>query len=137
MKNKIQWFYQHRLLLNILYKKLKNWISKNKELILIVENNEFYNSFIYMIYIEYVQNIKPSNNNILSEFDLEYFELKYSSDIIDLYIEFKNICNNHCYNIFNGYCCNSYNLINFISKNINLINDNQYEEEPDKHYLEY
>lgn len=130
MNSKQIWFYDNKDILNNCFKIMLNYISTNISINLVVDIKKFYNDFLNMIYDEYVKNIKPTNNYTLSEFNLEYFELKHSSDIVDIFIKYKIICKNNCSNLFHNKYNNADNLINFISKNIE-INSINYESDND------
>jgi hypothetical protein len=64
----------------------------------------------------------------------DLFTLKYSDDIIDLFLKFKEISKNHGSTLFDKKC-NSYDLIEFLEKNtylvenINVIRENEMVEE--------
>ena len=70
------------------------------------------------------------NNNF------EYFDYKYCYDIIDLFIEFKDVSYGFTNNIFEKNNLSN-NLLEFIYKNIELNEDFEYyEENSDEEYLE-
>jgi len=115
------WYLQNKYLLQTCFYILYRWILDNSEIKLITDEGEFFNSFINMVYYEYY------NNNVLivnetGEQSTEYFELKYTSDITDMFIEFKNISNNCCSNIFFNKWNTSDNILNLITNNISDIN---------------
>tara|TARA_Y100000389_G_scaffold2157_1_gene2174 strand:+ start:1279 stop:1695 length:417 start_codon:yes stop_codon:yes gene_type:complete len=119
--NLFLWYSINKYLLQTCFYILYRWILDNSEIKLIVEEEEFYNSFINMVYYEYY------NNNIpivyeTEEQSTEYFELKYTSEITDMFIEFKNISNNYCSNIFFNKWNTSDCIINLIINNISDIN---------------
>jgi hypothetical protein len=119
--NLFLWYSINKYLLQTCFYILYRWILDNSEIKLIVEEEEFYNSFINMVYYEYY------NNNIpivyeTEEQSTEYFELKYTSEITDMFIEFKNISNNYCSNIFFNKWNTSDSIINLIINNISDIN---------------
>ena len=74
-----------------------------------------------MVYYEYYNNNVPIVNET-EEQSTEYFELKYTSEITDMFIEFKNISNNYCSNIFFNKWNTSDSIINLITNNISDIN---------------
>ena len=115
------WYLQNKYLLQTCFYILYRWILDNSEIKLITDEGEFFNSFINMVYYEYY------NNNVLivnetDEQSTEYFELKYTSDITDMFIEFKNISNNCGSNIFFNKWNTSDNILNLITNNISDIN---------------
>ena len=115
------WYLQNKYLLQTCFYILYRWILDNSEIKLITDEEEFYNSFINMVYYEYYNNNLPIVNET-DEQSTEYFELKYTSDITDLFIEFKNISNNCCSHIFFNKWNTSDSIINLITNNISDIN---------------
>jgi len=119
----MKWYYDNYDLLNLIYSILLKWINDNNINIISTEK-EFYNNFIQMIYDDYVLNKKISTNVNIDEDVLEYFEMLYDSDIVNIFIEFKDIALNYNSDLFNNNC-SSYNLMNFIEKNIELSMDDE------------
>jgi hypothetical protein len=115
------WYLQNKYLLQICFYILYRWILDNSEIKLITDEEEFYNSFINMVYYEYYNNNIPIVNET-DEQSTEYFELKYTSDITDMFIEFKNISNNCCSHIFFNKWNTSDSILNLITNNISDIN---------------
>ena len=115
------WYLQNKYLLQTCFYILYRWILDNSEIKLITDEEEFYNSFINMVYYEYYNNNIPIVNET-DEQSTEYFELKYTSNITDMFIEFKNISNNCCSNIFFNKWNTSDSIINLITNNISDIN---------------
>tara|TARA_R110001599_G_scaffold292332_4_gene496004 strand:+ start:220 stop:636 length:417 start_codon:yes stop_codon:yes gene_type:complete len=115
------WYLQNKYLLQTCFYILYRWILDNSEIKLITDEEEFYNSFINMVYYEYYNNNLPIVNET-DEQSTEYFELKYTSDITDMFIEFKNISNNCCSHIFFNKWNTSDSIINLITNNISDIN---------------
>ena len=115
------WYLQNKYLLQTCFYILYRWILDNSEIKLITDEEEFYNSFINMVYYEYYNNNIPIVNET-DEQSTEYFELKYTSNITDMFIEFKNISNNYCSNIFFNKWNTSDSIINLITNNISDIN---------------
>ena len=115
------WYLQNKYLLQTCFYILYRWILDNSEIKLITDEEEFYNSFINMVYYEYYNNNIPIVNET-DEQSTEYFELKYTSDITDMFIEFKNISNNCCSHIFFNKWNTSDSILNLITNNISDIN---------------
>ena len=89
----------------------------------------FYNNFIEFIYNEHVYPIKKMNYNFQSqllnkqnkdnyleneEFLFDYFNCKYSEDIINIFLHFKDITHNYNFNLFHNKNDTSYSLLEFI-----------------------
>ena len=115
------WYLQNKYLLQTCFYILYRWILDNSEIKLLTDEEEFYNSFINMVYYEYYNNNIPIVNET-DEQSTEYFELKYTSNITDMFIEFKNISNNCCSHIFFNKWNTSDSIINLITNNISDIN---------------
>ena len=114
------WYLTNKYLLLTCFYILYRWIINNPEIKLITDEEEFYNSYINMVYYEYVNNNLPISN-IKDDESTEYFELKYTSEITDMFIEFKNISNDNCSNIFLNKWNTSDTIINLITNNISDI----------------
>ena len=122
IKDKQKWFFKYKLLLNYIYDELIKWINSEK-LIINVPNKDFYNYLLNMLYHEYYSKKCIEKNNInqhylnqydyVNQDDIEIFELKYTSDLTDLFIIFRKKSNNLCLNLFDN--SSSDNLINFLS----------------------
>lgn len=111
------WYNDNQYLLKECYRIIKNWIIDNN-FTLVDSHSLFYNNFVNMIYKEYYLKENSKINNLDIE-DIEYFEMSYESDIIDIFIKFKDLSHNYNSSLFE-YNCSSYNLLNFIENNINL-----------------
>ena len=95
---------------------------------IIIDYNSFINSFIDMIYKTYLLKNKIIYNY---EFDdnYDYYDLKYSEDINNLFLYFKSLNEYYLINLFKSND-NYMNLFEFIYNNIDLINiDNQNEDD--------
>jgi hypothetical protein len=131
------WINNNLDMINIFFDKLMNFIYKNdNEIIFITDEETLFNYFCEFLYDNYILNNYNSdidyNNNYNNNF--EYFDYKYCSDIIDLFIEFKDISYGFTNNIFK-YNNLSNNLLEFIYKNIELNDDFEYyEENSDEEY---
>mgnify|MGYP003657090481 CR=1 FL=1 len=119
--NLLLWYSKNKYMLHTCFYILYRWILDNSEIKLIIEEEEFLNSFINMVYYEYYNNNVPIVNETEEE-TTEYFEFKYTSEITDMFIEFKNISNNYCSNIFFNKWNTSDSIINLITNNISDIN---------------
>ena len=129
------WINNNLDMINIFFDRLMNFIYKNDdEIILNTDEETLFNHFCEFLYDNYILNIYNSDIDYNNNF--EYFDYKYCSDIIDLFIEFKDISYGFTNNIFK-YNNLSNNLLEFIYKNIELNEDFEYyEENSDEEYLE-
>jgi hypothetical protein len=124
------WYNDNQYLLKEFYKIIKKWII-DINFTLLDSHTLFYNNFINMIYKEYYLKENSKINNLDIE-DIEYFEMSYESDIVDIFIKFKDLSYNYNSSLFE-YNCSSYNLLNFIENNINL----KVEEDEDFNNIEF
>jgi hypothetical protein len=107
------WFFKYKLLLNYIYDELIKWINSEK-LNINVPNKDFYNYLLNMLYHEcYLKKCIEKKGDYVNQDDIEIFELKYTSDLTDLFIIFRKKSNNLCLNLFDN--SSSDNLINFLS----------------------
>ena len=118
-------------LIQVLFEYLYTYIDNNDELELQTDKNTFYKYFVNFIYNEHVYPIKKiqyiCSDKILDEeyfddeqFVLEYFECKFSEDILDIYLHFKYLIKNYNFNLFNHKNDTSYPLLLFVFYNCNI-----------------
>ena len=131
----IIWINNNLDMINFFFDKLINFIDKNDEdFKLNTDEESLFNNFCEFLYENYILNNYDSK--LIYNKNFEYFDLKYCSDIIDLFIDFKEISYGFTNNFFNKNN-NSNDLIEFIYKNIELFEDyeNNYNSDEDG-YLE-
>jgi len=119
--NKTLWIDNNIDMINYLIEKLIIFIEKYvDDFKLITDEETFLDNFVYFLFDNYILNKKLD----IVEYDnnFEYFETMYSSDIIDLFSEFKNISYGFTNDIFN-HKNESYSLTEFIFTQINLTED--------------
>ena len=132
----IIWINNNLDMINFFFDKLINFIDKNDEdFKLNTDEESLFNNFCEFLYENYILNNYDSK--LIYNKNFEYFDLKYCSDIVDLFIDFKEISYGFTNNIFlkNN---NSNDLIEFIYKNIELLEDYEYNynSEEDEYYEE-
>ena len=111
------WYKKHKQILNLCFQLLIKWISNN-DLTLVSTINNLYINFIILIYNEYYLKTNIKQNKINPE-EYEYFETLFESDIVDLFIDFKDISYNNNSDLFSNQC-SSFNILNFIENNVNI-----------------
>ena len=118
-------------IINILFNYLYHYITKTKELNLLTDIDTFYNKFKEFIYNEYVYPIKKynilENTNNEDYFDsgeylLDYFGCKYSEDIVNIFLDFKDITYNYNFDLFHNKNDTSNSLLEFLFHNCHPIN---------------
>ena len=108
-------------MINYFFDKLCNFIDKNNDdFKLNTDEETLFNNLCVFLYENYILN--EYNSKIIYDKNFEYFDLKYCSDIVDLFIEFKEISYGFTNDIFNENK-NSNDLLEFIYKNIELLED--------------
>ena len=117
-------------IINILFNYLYHYITKTKELNILSDIDTFYKKFTELIYNKYVYPVK--NNNILEntnnenyfdseEYLLDYFECKYSEDIVNIFLHFKDITYNYNFDLFHNKNDTSDSLLEFLFYNCHPI----------------
>ena len=105
-----QWLYKSILydnnyyikdILNLFIKDIFNWIKLNNEIECEYNDSTFKDKFYKMIYTNYYNNqsklFKPYDEEMY-----EYFTLKFSEDILDLFSEYKEINKQYSLQLFNS-----------------------------------
>lgn len=127
--------------LDELFVDLYNYVNNNKLLSLTTDRNTFHKYFIKFVYNEYflhknmryivnTKNIENLNEyyEILYE-SFEYFSLKYSEDISEIFSNFKNKSEVYNVSLFHSKKDTYYPLIEFLFYNCDLVEYEEDEEE--------
>ena len=132
----IIWINNNIDMINYFFDNLCNFIHKNDDdFKLNTDEETLFNNLCVFLYENYILN--EYNSKIIYDKNFEYFDLKYCSDIIDLFIEFKEISYGFTNDIFKNNK-NSNDLLEFIYKNIELLEDyeNDYNSDEDEKFDE-
>jgi hypothetical protein len=117
----IIWANNNNEMINKFFDKLLLFIdSNNADFKLNTDNGTLFKNFSIFLYDNFILN--NYNSDIILNKNYEYFDLKYCSDIVDLFIDFKEISYGFTNSIFNKNKT-SLDLIEFIYKNIELFED--------------
>ena len=117
----IIWINNNNEMINKFFDKLLLFIgSNNADFKLNTDNETLFKNFSIFLYDNFILN--NYNSDIIFNKNYEYFDLKYCSDIVDLFIDFKEISYGFTNSIFNKNKT-SLDLIEFIYKNIELFED--------------
>jgi hypothetical protein len=117
----IIWANNNNEMINKFFDKLLLFIdSNNADFKLNTDNGTLFKNFSIFLYDNFILN--NYNSDIIFNKNYEYFDLKYCSDIVDLFIDFKEISYGFTNSIFNKNKT-SLDLIEFIYKNIELFED--------------
>ena len=121
--NKSLWIDNNIDMINYFINELIKFIEKYEdEFKLITDEETFLDNFVEFLFNNYILNKNLDIVNYDNNF--EYFEMMYSTDIIDLFSEFKNIAYGFTNDIFNSKKNNeSSSLLEFIYNNIELLED--------------
>ena len=128
----IIWINNNLDMINYFFDNLCNFIHKNDDdFKLNTDEETLFNNLCVFLYENYILN--EYNSKIIYNKNFEYFDLKYCSDIVDLFIKFKEISYGFTNDIFNKNK-NSNDLLEFIYKNIELLEDyeNDYNSDEDE-----
>ena len=128
----IIWINNNLDMINYFFDNLCNFIDKNDDdFKLNTDEETLFNNLCVFLYENYILN--EYNPKIIYDKNFEYFDLKYCSDIVDLFIEFKEISHGFTNDIFNKNKTSN-DLLEFIYKNIELLEDyvNDYNSDEDE-----
>ena len=128
----IIWINNNLDMINYFFDNLCNFIDKNDDdFKLNTDEETLFNNLCVFLYENYILN--EYNSKIIYDKNFEYFDLKYCSDIVDLFIEFKEISYGFTNDIFNKNKTSN-DLLEFIYKNIELLEDyvNDYNSDEDE-----
>ena len=128
----IIWINNNIDMINYFFDNLCNFIHKNDEdFKLNTDEETLFNNLCVFLYENYILN--EYNSKIIYDKNFEYFDLKYCSDIVDLFIDFKEISYGFTNDIFKNNK-DSNDLLEFIYKNIELLEDyeNDYNSDEDE-----
>ena len=128
----IIWINKNLDMINYFFDNLCNFIHKNEEdFKLNTDEETLFNNLCVFLYENYILN--EYNYKIIYDKNFEYFDLKYCSDIVDLFIEFKEISYGFTNDIFDKNKTSN-DLLDFIYKNIELLEDyeNDYNSDEDE-----
>ena len=103
-----------------------HWINRRNELVIVNEKKIFQKNFYGFL----------CNQNEINNYD-EYFDMKYSDEIIDLFLDMKEITKSYGSLLFYEKNRTSYDLQVFLFNNITLTEDNDYGEEMEYENDEY
>ena len=103
-----------------------HWINRKNELVIINERRIFQQNFYAFL----------CNQNKNNNYD-EYFDMKYSDEIVDLFLDMKEITKSYGSLLFYEKNRTSYDLQVFLLNNITLTEDKEYEEEINHENDEY
>ena len=117
----IIWANNNNEMINKFFDKLLLFIDRNNtDFKSNTDNGTLFKNFSIFLYDNFILN--NYNSDIILNKNYEYFDLKYCSDIVDLFIDFKEISYGFTNSIFNKNKT-SLDLIEFIYKNIELFED--------------
>lgn len=97
-----------------MYIRLRDWIDKNEDIERFVSNIELYLKFKFFIYSEYVNSLSKYNYDIEFDDNFEIFNMKYSDDIVYLFLYFKDYSKSLNVNLFHNRGDTSYPFLEFI-----------------------
>jgi hypothetical protein len=97
-----------------MYVRLRDWIDRNEDINRFVSNLELYLKFKFFIYSEYVKPLNKYNYDFQQDDYYEIFNMKYSDDIVNLFLYFKDYSKSLNVNLFNNRGDTSYPFLEFI-----------------------
>lgn len=117
--------YHIKDVLNLFIKEINLWVNRNPEIEHDYEKETFQDKFYKMIFNEYYND----TNKYIEPYDTEiyeYFSLKFSQDITDLYLYFKELTKVYNLDLFHNKRSNSINLHDFLFNHL-LVEDPYYD----------
>ena len=129
-----RWFDENQEFLWTMYLHILNLIDTWSDVSFLSDKNACFQDFVDTVYDEYVYEFSSLNHELYEESSL-YFEMKYTEDITDMYIKFKQMSKQRCSNIFSNSTCTSDTLVNFIQKHIFV--DLDYETDTESDYEDF
>ena len=117
---------------NHLFKIINQWMTINKD----ISFNKPYEDIIIEFYIF----IYRLDSKTIIDYDSNYcdiFSTKYHSDIVDIFIEFKDICNNYTVDFFNKSNITADILMDFLNYHIDVSDTIHTEEMETLHIEDY
>jgi hypothetical protein len=97
-----------------MYVRLRDWIDRNEDIDRFVSNIELYLKFKFFIYSEYVKPLNKYNYDIEIDDNFDIFNMKYSDDIVNLFLYFKDYSKSLNVNLFHNKGDTSFPFIDFI-----------------------
>ena len=116
--------------LEYLYQELLSWVDSKVDIRWISEPKDIYDDLQTTIYKEWIQG-KPIPPPTIDEDDQLYIELTYHSEILDLYLKFReygNQCSSHLINLPNQ---NADTILNFILYHVERVSESDESDESD------
>ena len=101
-------------LLKDLFFYLINWIDSNPDIDRFLESKESYKHFSKFIYSKYITPYERYRFDFQKDFLYDHYDIKYSSDILDIFNVFKEYSRGYNSNIFFKKHDSSIDLIDFI-----------------------
>lgn len=117
---------------NHLFKIINQWMTINKD----ISFNKPYEDIIIEFYIF----IYRLDSKTIIDYDSNYcdiFSTKYHSDIVDIFMEFKDICNNYTVDFFNKSNITADILMDFLNYHIDVSDTIHTEEMETLHIEDY
>jgi hypothetical protein len=125
----VDYYITNKYLVNNLLELIINWLNNTTDVYCETDYNTFKINFFKFIYL----GINNKRNKLYLN-DL-YYELKYNSDIVSLYLELTNFLNSQGSLMFENF--KSYDLLEFLIENTYILEEESIENEELICYEEY
>lgn len=118
---------------------LIKWIDTNKDLDRFLEAKQSYETFCKFIYAKYIQPIDKYKYNFIKDDDYSHYEVKYGNDIMELFLNYKEITRSYNSRLFHQRRDFYIDLVDFVYSICDYIDPytDDIVKEDDIHYYEY
>lgn len=106
--------FDNKYLMLILSNYMKIWIDSNIDLDRFIDDEIYYDKFTEFIYSEYITPLQTYPYDYLEDEYYEHYNSKYSDDINDIFIYFKDYTQKFGSQLFHGKSDTSYPIVQFV-----------------------
>ena len=106
--------FDNKYLMLILSNYMKIWIDSNTDLNRFIDDEKYYDKFTEFIYSEYILPLQTYPYDYIEDEYYEHYNMKYSDDINDIFIYFKDYTKQFGSQLFHGKDDTSYPIVQFV-----------------------
>jgi hypothetical protein len=134
-----KWILKNDDMLRYIFMNLIKWIDANKDLDRFLEAKQSYETFCKFIYAKYIQPIDKYNYNFIKDDDYSHYEVKYGNDIMELFLNYKEITRSYNSRLFHQRRDFHIDLVDFVYSICDYVDPytDDIVKEDDIHYYEY
>mgnify|MGYP003389498783 CR=1 FL=1 len=134
-----KWILKNDDMLQYIFMNLIKWIDANKDLDRFLEAKQSYETFCKFIYAKYIQPIDKYKYNFIKDDDYSHYEVKYGNDIMELFLNYKEITRSYNSRLFHQRRDFHIDLVDFVYSICDYVDPytDDIVKEDDIHYYEY